>query len=194
VTGLVNQELHLQSEYLAAENRILRAKAGMSVQTHTGLFRQNRSGDLRSRFQQVSRLGVPVLPGSGNSLHHVLRRRPAPAFREKPEVFVIFQPVAGGNPAKKATADVLHQRSSLAHPVADESGVVVFIPDFSLAAYTPDVKDRWDLALGPFQNFYGMASPQIMAGELLVLVCDQQSDEPTAWFFFKYAVRPRATF
>ena len=94
LTGLVNQELLLPSEYLAAENRVLRAKAGMSVRTHPGwLFRQNRSGDLSPRFQQMSRLGVPILPGSGNSLHHVLRRLPAPAFSEKPEVFVIFQPL-----------------------------------------------------------------------------------------------------
>ena len=60
-------------------------------------------------------------------------------------------------------------------PVADESGVVVFFPDFGLAAYTPDGKDRWDLALGPFKNFNGMASSPIVAGDLLVLVCDQQS-------------------
>ena len=33
------------------------------------------------------------LRGSGNSLHHLLRRRPAPAFRQNPEVFVIFQPL-----------------------------------------------------------------------------------------------------
>jgi hypothetical protein len=58
---------------------------------------------------------------------------------------------------------------------ADESGVVVFFPDFGLAAYTPDGKDRWDLPLGPFKNFYGMASSPIMAGDLLVLVCAQQS-------------------
>jgi outer membrane protein assembly factor BamB len=60
-------------------------------------------------------------------------------------------------------------------PVADDSGVVAFFPDFGLAAYTPDGKDRWDLPLGPFKNFYGMASSPIVAGDLLVLVCDQQS-------------------
>ena len=70
-------------------------------------------------------------------------------------------------------------------PVADESGVVVFSPDFGLAAYTPDVKDRWDLALGPFQNFYGMACSPIVAGELLVRVCDQQGamSRPLGFFF-----------
>src|SRR6266404_4486610 len=43
-------------------------------------------------------------------------------------------------------------------PVADESGVVVFFPDFGLTAYTRDGKNRWALPLGPFKNFYGMAA------------------------------------
>jgi outer membrane protein assembly factor BamB len=60
-------------------------------------------------------------------------------------------------------------------PVADESGVVAFFPDFGLAAYAPDGKDRWAIPLGPFKNFYGMAESPIVAGDLLVLVCDQQS-------------------
>jgi outer membrane protein assembly factor BamB len=60
-------------------------------------------------------------------------------------------------------------------PVADESGVVSFFPDFGLAAYTADGKDRWNLPLGPFKNFYGMAASPILAGDLLILVCDQQS-------------------
>ena len=60
-------------------------------------------------------------------------------------------------------------------PVADESGVVAFFPDFGLAAYTPEGKDLWTLPLGPFKNFYGMAASPILARDLLVLVCDQQS-------------------
>jgi outer membrane protein assembly factor BamB len=59
-------------------------------------------------------------------------------------------------------------------PVADELGVVVFFADFGLAAYTPDGKDRWSVPLGPFKNFYGMAASPIVAGNLLVMVCDQQ--------------------
>ena len=60
-------------------------------------------------------------------------------------------------------------------PAADESGVIVFFPDFGLAAYTPEGKERWTLPLGPFKNFYGMAASPIVAGDMLVLVCDQQS-------------------
>ncbi len=60
-------------------------------------------------------------------------------------------------------------------PVADENGVVVFFADFGLAAYMPDGKDRWTVPLGPFKNFYGMAASPIVAGNLLIMVCDQQS-------------------
>jgi outer membrane protein assembly factor BamB len=60
-------------------------------------------------------------------------------------------------------------------PVADENGVVAFFPDFGLVAYTAEGKDRWTFPLGPFKNFYGMAASPILAGDLLVLVCDQQT-------------------
>jgi len=60
-------------------------------------------------------------------------------------------------------------------PAADDDGVVVFFPDFGLAAYTHDGKDRWTVPLGPFKSFYGMAASPILAGGLVVLVCDQQS-------------------
>jgi outer membrane protein assembly factor BamB len=60
-------------------------------------------------------------------------------------------------------------------PAADESGVVAFFADFGLAAYTADGKDRWTTPLGPFKNFYGMAGSPIIVGDMVVLVCDQQS-------------------
>jgi outer membrane protein assembly factor BamB len=53
--------------------------------------------------------------------------------------------------------------------------VVAFFPEFGLVAYTPEGQDRWSVALGPFKNFYGMASSPIVAGNSLVLVCDQQT-------------------
>ena len=60
-------------------------------------------------------------------------------------------------------------------PAADQSGVFAFFPDFGLAAYTPDGKERWTHRMGPFKNFYGMASSPVVAGDLVVLVCDQQT-------------------
>lgn len=60
-------------------------------------------------------------------------------------------------------------------PAADADGVVVFFPDFGLAAYTPDGKERWKVPLGPFRSFYGMAASPVLADGLAILVCDQQS-------------------
>jgi len=60
-------------------------------------------------------------------------------------------------------------------PAADANGVVAFFPDFGLIAYTNEGKDRWTVPLGPFQNFYGMGASPVIAGEMVVLVCDQQS-------------------
>jgi outer membrane protein assembly factor BamB len=60
-------------------------------------------------------------------------------------------------------------------PAADENGVVVFFADFGLAAYTADGKDRWTVPLGPFKSFYGMGASPILAGDLVVLVADQQA-------------------
>ena len=61
-------------------------------------------------------------------------------------------------------------------PAADESGVVAFFPDFGLVSYSADGQPRWTLRLGPFKNFYGMAGSPIIAGGLVVLVCDQQAN------------------
>lgn len=60
-------------------------------------------------------------------------------------------------------------------PAADESGVVAFFPEFGLVAYDRDGQERWTSRLGPFKNFYGMAGSPIIDGDLVALVCDQQS-------------------
>ncbi len=60
-------------------------------------------------------------------------------------------------------------------PAADDLGVYAFFPEFGLIAYSPDGKERWKMRLGPFKNFYGMAASPILAGDLLVLVCDHQT-------------------
>jgi outer membrane protein assembly factor BamB len=60
-------------------------------------------------------------------------------------------------------------------PAADADGVVVFFPDFGLAAYAADGKERWTMPLGPFKSFYGMSASPIIAGDLVVLLCDQRA-------------------
>ena len=60
-------------------------------------------------------------------------------------------------------------------PVADASGVVAFFPEFGLVSYDNNGKVGWSYRLGPFKNFYGMSGSPIIAGGLMVLVCDQQA-------------------
>jgi outer membrane protein assembly factor BamB len=58
-------------------------------------------------------------------------------------------------------------------PAADEDGVVVFFADVGLVAYGTDGTERWRTPLGPFVNFYGMSASPIIAGTLVIQVCDQ---------------------
>jgi len=60
-----------------------------------------------------------------------------------------------------------------ATPVADGKNVYVFFPDYGLVSYTFAGEERWRTPLGPFNNVYGMGASPVLAGDLLVLVCDQ---------------------
>ena len=60
-------------------------------------------------------------------------------------------------------------------PAADHTGVYVFFPDLGLVSYGFDGKERWRAPLGPFRNFYGQAASPIVADDLVILNCDQQS-------------------
>lgn len=66
------------------------------------------------------------------------------------------------------------------HPAAasvavDGDTVVAFFDEFGLAAFDLDGKERWRLALGPFDNVYGMGASPVIVGDLVVLPCDQQT-------------------
>ena len=58
-------------------------------------------------------------------------------------------------------------------PAVEENGVYVFFPDYGLVAYDGAGKERWKMALGPFNNIYGMGASPVIVGDLLVLACDQ---------------------
>jgi outer membrane protein assembly factor BamB len=58
-------------------------------------------------------------------------------------------------------------------PAVDEQGVYVFFPDFGLLAYDFAGKERWSYPLGAFENVYGMGASPVVAGDKVVLVCDQ---------------------
>jgi len=58
-------------------------------------------------------------------------------------------------------------------PVADGKHVYVFFPDFGLVSYDFDGVERWRTPLGPFTNLYGMGASPVLAGDKVVLMCDQ---------------------
>jgi outer membrane protein assembly factor BamB len=74
------------------------------------------------------------------------------------------------------TSSVFHANDPASPTAAaDDDGVVVFFADAGLAAYTRDGKDRWTVPLGPFKSFYGMSGSPIIAGDLVVMLCDQRT-------------------
>lgn len=67
-------------------------------------------------------------------------------------------------------------------PVADGQNVYVFFPDYGLLSYTFAGAERWRTPLGPFNNVYGMGASPVLAGDLVVLVCDQNRGSFAAGF------------
>ena len=61
-------------------------------------------------------------------------------------------------------------------PATDGKNVYVFFGDFGLISYGFDGNERWRLPLGPFHNVYGMGASPIVAGDKVVLVCDQSGE------------------
>jgi outer membrane protein assembly factor BamB len=75
-------------------------------------------------------------------------------------------------------AEPLDKLNTAASPSAatDGTNVYVFFGDFGLISYGFDGNERWRLPLGPFRNVYGMGASPIVAGDKVVLVCDQSAD------------------
>ena len=61
-------------------------------------------------------------------------------------------------------------------PVSDGKNVYVFFGDFGIISYRADGRERWRMPLGPFNNPNGPASSPILVDDLVVLVCDQETD------------------
>ncbi|MFN7921542.1 MAG: PQQ-binding-like beta-propeller repeat protein [Bryobacteraceae bacterium] len=58
-------------------------------------------------------------------------------------------------------------------PVTDGENVYVFFAGYGLVSYSGDGKERWRHALGPFTNFHGMGASPVLAGNKVVMICDQ---------------------
>jgi outer membrane protein assembly factor BamB len=62
-----------------------------------------------------------------------------------------------------------------ASPATDGQNAFVFFQDFGLLAYGPDGNELWRMPLGPFNNPFGHGSSPILAGDTLLMVCDQDA-------------------
>ncbi len=61
-------------------------------------------------------------------------------------------------------------------PVSDGRNVYVFFGDFGVICYGVDGDERWKAPLGPFNNANGHGSSPIVADDMLILICDQDTD------------------
>lgn len=61
-------------------------------------------------------------------------------------------------------------------PVSDGRTVYVFFGDYGMIAYGMNGEERWKLPMGPFNNANGHGSSPMLHGDLLVLLCDQDTD------------------
>ena len=86
--------------------------------------------------------------------------------------------------APRARSEKLDRRNGPASPTpaADGANVYVFFPDYGLLSYTFAGAERWRTPLGPFNNVYGMGASPVLAGDLVVLVCDQNRGSFAAGF------------
>jgi outer membrane protein assembly factor BamB len=77
---------------------------------------------------------------------------------------------------ERARAEEVYRANDSASPtpVTDGKSVFTFFPELGLVAFDEHGDESWRLPLGPFVNFYGMSSSPILAGDVLVLLCDQQ--------------------
>jgi outer membrane protein assembly factor BamB len=57
--------------------------------------------------------------------------------------------------------------------VTDGNNVYAFFQEFGLVSFTADGRERWRLALGPFNMFYGFGASPILVDGSLILAVDQ---------------------
>ena len=64
--------------------------------------------------------------------------------------------------------------SATPSPVADGSSVFVLFHEMGVVAFdAASGEERWRHPLGPFRNFYGVSASPVLAGDRLLVVCDQ---------------------
>jgi outer membrane protein assembly factor BamB len=72
------------------------------------------------------------------------------------------------------TAKLHHETDSATPtPATDGTNVYVLFHEAGIVSYDPLGRERWRHPLGPFRNFYGIAASPVLAGDRLLVVCDQ---------------------
>ncbi|NKB89634.1 MAG: PQQ-binding-like beta-propeller repeat protein [Acidobacteria bacterium] len=61
-----------------------------------------------------------------------------------------------------------------ASAVVADNELYVFFHDYGLLSYDLDGEERWDVAMGPFTNIYGMGASPVIVDDLVILVADQE--------------------
>ena len=81
-------------------------------------------------------------------------------------------------PAPRPRMEYMQEVNSPASPspVSDGKNVYVFFGDFGIICYSIDGEERWKIPLGPFNNPNGHGTSPILADDLLILICDQDTD------------------
>lgn len=77
--------------------------------------------------------------------------------------------------APRSRSERVDSRNSPASPspATDGQNIYIFFGDYGLVSYGFDGNERWRLPLGPFDNMYGMGASPVVAGDKVILVCDQ---------------------
>lgn len=147
------------------------------------------AGDIPLELSPDKNLLWKVESGNGASSPVVVGRRLfLTAFEGEGRLVKCFDTASGANlwgqSVKKVRTEVATPPGGPATPTpaADESSVYAFFPDAGLFCYSHEGEERWQVALGPFHSFHGVAASLVIAeGQVIVLV-DQLQDSFLAAF------------
>jgi outer membrane protein assembly factor BamB len=155
----------------AADWPRFRGPNGSGVSDDVGL-----PGEVGSKQNLIWR--VPLPPG-GSSPIVAGRRLFVTAAEKKTLVVLCLDALTGRLLWRREVDKALTGRqtepndSATPTPVADESAVYAFFPEFGLISFTHQGVERWRIALGPYNPPHGMATSPILAEGNVVIAADQ---------------------
>ena len=170
------------------------------VLVDSSLYAQNRTNEW-PQFRGPNGTGVAdgfALPADFSGTKNVVWKTAVPFARSSPVVTAdrVFLTASEGDKLitlalNRKTGKLLWRRDAVRArhmtiykandaaaptPVSDGKNVFVFFAELGLISYGPDGKERWRVPLGPFNSFYGMGGSPVLAGNTLVMVCDQRAN------------------